>query len=94
MIEKKLNSGYDIKLTLTGLWFRMNDKIQRLKQLVIMGEPDTVGESIDDTFVQVYRMRKLSALLSPTGQPTMIPLQVFACAKCGHINKGFQPKED
>ena len=39
-------------------------------------------------------MRKLSALLSPTGQETMIPIQVFACAKCGHINKGFLPKED
>jgi len=48
----------------------------------------------NDTFVQVYRMRKLSALLSPTGQETMIPIQVFACAKCSHINKGFQPKED
>tara|TARA_B100000745_G_C19849640_1_gene282127 strand:- start:26 stop:247 length:222 start_codon:yes stop_codon:yes gene_type:complete len=48
----------------------------------------------NDTFQQVYRMRKLSALLSPAGQETMIPVQVFACAKCGHINKGFQPKED
>ena len=48
----------------------------------------------NDTFAQVYRMRKLSALLSPTGQETMIPIQVFACAKCSHINKGFQPKED
>ena len=48
----------------------------------------------NDTFVQVYRMRKLSALLSPMGQETMIPIQVFACAKCSHINKGFQPKED
>ena len=48
----------------------------------------------NDTFVQVYRMRKLSALLSPAGQESMIPIQVFACAKCGHINKGFQPKED
>ena len=48
----------------------------------------------NDTFVQVYRMRKLSALLSPTGQETMIPIQVFACAKFSHINKGFQPKED
>ena len=38
-------------------------------------------------------MRKLSALLSPTGQEAMIPIQVFACAKCGHINKGFLPKE-
>ena len=46
------------------------------------------------TFIQVFQMRKLSALLSPTGQPTMIPIQVFACAKCGHINSAFQPKEE
>ena len=51
-------------------------------------------ECENDTFVQVYRMRKLSKLLSPTGQETMIPIQVFSCAKCGYINKGFQPKED
>tara|TARA_R110001599_G_scaffold140120_1_gene320012 strand:+ start:296 stop:517 length:222 start_codon:yes stop_codon:yes gene_type:complete len=55
---------------------------------------ETCESCENETFVQVYRMRKLSALLSPTGQPTMIPIQVFACAKCGHINKGFQPKED
>ena len=47
----------------------------------------------NETFVQVYQMRKLSALLSPTGQEAMIPIQVFACAKCGYINKGFLPKE-
>ena len=47
----------------------------------------------NDTFVQVYQMRKISALLSPTGQEAMIPVQVFACAKCNHINKGFLPKE-
>ena len=46
------------------------------------------------TFQQVYQMRRLSALLSPTGQPAMIPIQVFACAKCGHINPEFLPKED
>ena len=40
----------EIKLSLTGLWFRMNDKVQRLKQLVVLGEPDTVGESVQDTF--------------------------------------------
>ena len=47
----------------------------------------------NETFVQVYQMRKLSALLSPSGQESMIPIQVFACAKCGHINKGFLPQE-
>ena len=54
----------------------------------------TCDECGNDIFVQVYKMRKLSALLSPTGKPTMIPVQVFACAKCGHINKEFLPKEE
>ena len=46
----------------------------------------------NETFIQVYQMRRLSALLSPAGQESMIPIQVFACAKCGHINKGFLPQ--
>ena len=49
-VGTNLETDNDVKLSLTGLWFRMNDKIQRLKQLVVLGEPDTVGESITDTF--------------------------------------------
>jgi|TARA_R100000030_G_C3225596_1_gene117022 hypothetical protein len=49
-VGTNLETEADIKLSLTGLWFRMNDKIQRLKNLVVLGEPDTVGESIEDTF--------------------------------------------
>ena len=48
----------------------------------------------NETFTQVFKIRKLSALLSPAGKETMIPMQVFACAKCGNINKAFLPKED
>ena len=46
----KLETEEDIKMSLTGLWFRMNDKINRLKQLVVKGNIDQVGESIDDTY--------------------------------------------
>ena len=49
-VGTNLETDADVKLSLTGLWFRINDKIQRLKQLVVLGEPDTVGEAIDDTF--------------------------------------------
>ena len=49
-VGTNLDTDNDVKLALTGLWFRLNDKIQRLKQLVVLGEPDTVGEAIDDTF--------------------------------------------
>jgi hypothetical protein len=45
-----LKSDDDIKLALTGLWFRQNDKINRLKQLVVLGHPDEVGEAIQDTY--------------------------------------------
>ena len=40
----------DVKLSLTGLWFRLNDKVQRLKQLIVLGHKDEVGESEQDTF--------------------------------------------
>ena len=49
-VGTNLETDNDVKLALTGLLFRLNDKIQRLKQLVVLGEPDTVGESIQDTF--------------------------------------------
>ena len=45
-LEKK----EDRKMSQMGLWFRMNDKIQRLKQLVVLGQPDEVGENIQDTY--------------------------------------------
>ena len=33
-----LNTKDDVKLALTGLWFRINDKIERLKQLVVFDQ--------------------------------------------------------
>jgi uncharacterized Zn finger protein len=45
-------------------------------------------------FTEVSLMRKLSPMLSPTGQAAMIPIPVYACAKCGHVNKEFLPKDD
>ena len=49
-VGTNLETNDDVKLSLTGLWFRMNDKIQRLKQLIIFGHNDEVGESELDTF--------------------------------------------
>jgi hypothetical protein len=49
-VGTRLETDEEVKLSLTGLWFRMNDKIQRLKQLVVLGSKDTVGEAIEDTY--------------------------------------------
>ena len=43
----------------------------------------------NSTFKQTLLIRKLSALVSPNGQETLVPVQVFACEKCGHVNSDF-----
>ena len=49
-VGTNLDTDNDVKLALTGLWFRLNDKVQRLKQLIVLGYKDNVGESEEDTF--------------------------------------------
>lgn len=46
----------DRKLSLQGLFFRINDKVNRYKQMIMFGSKDAVGESLDDTFkdISVY----------------------------------------
>ena len=41
------------------------------------------------TFKQTLLMRRMSALASPTGNEMIIPMAVFACENCGHVNKEF-----
>ena len=43
----------------------------------------------NQTFKQSLLLRKLSALVSPNGQETLVPVQVFACESCGHVNSEF-----
>ena len=53
-----------IKLSLSGLFFRMNDKIQRIKQLVVLGAKDNVGEAIDDTYQDLSVYGVIAQLVS------------------------------
>ena len=46
-------------------------------------------ECENETFVPVFIIKHLSALMSPTGQETMVPVQLFKCSKCGHVNEKF-----
>jgi len=43
------------------------------------------------TFAQVMLMKRMSALISPTGKEAIVPIPTFSCNACGHINKSFLP---
>ena len=47
----------------------------------------------NQTFKQTLIIRKLSALVSSNGQEQYIPVGVFACEKCGHVNSEFEKME-
>ena len=49
-----LQTPEEIKLSLTGLWFRMNDKLQRVKTLLMTGRESAVkDEPLEDAYLDV-----------------------------------------
>ena len=36
-------------------------------------------------FIQGYVIKKISAIISPTGQEVIAPVQVFNCGNCGEL---------
>jgi len=53
-VGTQLATKEEIKLSLTGLWFRMNDKIQRLKNMLMNSRESAVkDEPIEDSFMDV-----------------------------------------
>ena len=53
-VGTQLQTEEEVHLSLTGLWFRMNDKIQRLKNLLMNKRKSAVeGEPMEDAFMDV-----------------------------------------
>ena len=49
-----LQTPEEVKLSLTGLWFRMNDKLQRVKTLLMHGRESAVkDEPLEDAYLDV-----------------------------------------
>ena len=37
------------------------------------------------SFIQAYYLKRISAVMSPTGKEAIVPMQVFSCGNCGTI---------
>ena len=46
-----------------------------------------------NVFQEGLMLRKASKFLTGTTQDALIPLPVFSCSSCGHVNEEFLPKE-
>ena len=64
-VGTQLQTPEEVKLSLTGLWFRMNEKIQRLKTL-LMGEKKAAveGEPMEDAYLDVSNYGIMATIVS------------------------------
>ena len=65
--------------------------MDQLQQSIDMSKatPIKCDKCAGSTFKQTLLISKMSALVSPSGQETIIPTAVFACENCGHVNEDF-----
>ncbi len=45
-----------------------------------------------DVFEEKMMIKKVSKFLTGSGQDSIAPVPVIACAKCNHVNEMFKPK--
>lgn len=56
-------------------------------------QPVTCDECGSMYFEQALHIRKASGLLTGSDKPSYMPIPVFKCMNCSHINSEFLPKE-
>ena len=61
-VGSNLETEEEVKLALTGLWFRMNDKMQRFQQIV-MNDQEPENESLMDTFMDIGNYALIAQLV-------------------------------
>ena len=81
--------------------------LPKSKQTVDLSKADTI--KCDDCgnylFITSHVIKRISPILSPTGQEAIVPVQVYSCGNCGRVPKIFldgsglgdeinKPKED
>jgi len=62
-VGTNLETDEEVKMSLTGLWFRMNDKIQRMKTL-LMSNQNANNEPLEDSFLDVSNYGIMSTIVS------------------------------
>lgn len=57
-------------------------------------ESITCDKCGNHTFETVVLIKRISAIMSPTGQEALVPISVFSCNACGWVNKEFLPTKE
>ena len=48
----------------------------------------------NSVFIPAFFLKRLSPLVSPTGQEALIPIQVYSCGNCGKVPEKLKQEID
>jgi hypothetical protein len=65
------------------------EQMAELARLIRNAEDVTCDECGATNFINIYKIRKISGLMSGSGRDMIVPVPVYACADCGHVNEKF-----
>ena len=66
------------------------------QQEIDINDTETIvcDECGNATFIECFFIRRISPIVSPTGQEAMVPIQVYSCGNCGKVPDKFMPSND
>ena len=56
----------------------------QMRQQVLAAPDAACGKCNGEYFENVFKVKRISALVSPNGQETMVPVQTLRCLGCGN----------
>jgi hypothetical protein len=63
-VGTELRTPAEVHASLTGIWFRSNDKIQRLKKLVVLAERNSLEEEpTEDSYVDLSNYSTIALMV-------------------------------
>jgi hypothetical protein len=65
--------------------------LKRPAAKVDLGQAETMkcDECDNYLFLTSYVLKRISPLVSPTGEEGIVPIQVYSCGNCGHVPSKF-----
>jgi len=70
---------------------QMNITPENAQKVLEKAQTLVCDECNNYTFASVVVVKRVSPIISPTGEEVVLPLQTYQCTNCKHINESFLP---
>tara|TARA_Y100000593_G_scaffold87373_1_gene167736 strand:- start:60 stop:350 length:291 start_codon:yes stop_codon:yes gene_type:complete len=73
----------------------LNDHVKAMQKMALEKAVDVFCEECNSNqFTPFFYLKKISEFDSPSGKPSIFPLQAYKCLKCDHVNEIFVKKAE